>query len=461
MILNSKPFPTFIKFAVPNILGMLALSSAQLIDAFFIGNYIGGTELASINIVFPVFSFLFGVSVMLSAGGGVMCAKYIGEKKLGKASEIFTGTLASVLVFVLASTLIFTLFPLAVVRLLGADETMEGYSATYLYYTSFFLVFFIASHTLGTFSKIEERPVFVFNVMLAGAAMNIFLDWLFIVKLKYGIVGAAIGTGLSEMMMSLMLLPYFFTPACRLKFVRLTRKIFKKIAKACYNGFSELVNEFSVGVTSVIFNWMMVINIGVAGVAAYTVINYVFWFGVIFSYSLGETLTPLVSMNYGARKHQRIKQFLRIALVTGETISIALFSVLLFRPGLAVGLFLQPEETEAISISMQFLHVAKWAFFFNGFNIILSSFFTSMHRPVESAVIAALRSFILPVLFLFLLPLFMGENGLYASIPASEAITFITGIWLFVRLRRRIKAERLKKAAAVPLPVNEKGPPAA
>lgn len=448
MILNSRPFPTFIRFAVPNILGMLALSSAQLIDAFFIGNYIGGTELASINIVFPVFSFLFGVSIMLGAGGGVMCAKYIGEKKQEKASEIFTGTLATVFVFVSASTLIFTLFPLPVVRLLGADETMEAFSATYLYYTSFFLIFFIASHTLGTFLKIEERPVFVFNVMFAGAMVNIFLNWLLIVKLKYGIVGAAIGTGIAEMMMSVLLFPYFFTPACRLKFVRLTRRTFKKIARACYNGFSELVNEFSVGITSVIFNWMMVVNIGVAGVAAYTVINYVFWFGVIFSYSLGETLTPLVSMNYGAQKHQRIKQFLRIALISGETISLILFSVLVFRPELAAGLFLQPGETEAIGISMQFMHVAKWAFFFNGFNIILSSFFTSMHRPAESAVIAALRSLILPVLFLFLLPVFMGENGLYASIPASETVTFVIGICLFVRLQRRIKAERLKKNTA-------------
>lgn len=442
MILNGNPFRTFLHFALPNILGMLALSSAQLIDAFFIGRYIGAAELAAVNIVFPVFSFLFGVSVMLSAGGGVMCAKYIGEKKIGKASEIFTATLVSVLAFVFFFSFVFLIFPGPVARLLGADETMEPFAAVYLFYTSFFLVFFIASHTLGTFLKIEERPVFVFKVMLAGAAANIFLDWLLIVRLAQGVTGAALGTGIAELLMSVLLFPYFLTPECRLKFVRLGRKVPKKIAKACYNGFSELVNEFSVGFTSVIFNWMMVINIGVAGVAAYSVINYVFWFGVIFSYAIGETLTPLVGTNYGAQKHRRIREFLRIALISGEAISTLLFLVLLFRPQWAVLMFLRPEETEAVALSLRFIDIAKWAFFFNGFNIILASFFTAMHRPAESAVIASLRSLLLPVLFLFILPSLMGEEGLFASVPAAEILTFMTGILLFFRLHRRWKAER-------------------
>lgn len=449
MILNGKPFPTFLRFAVPNILGMLALSSAQIIDAFFIGRFVGGTELASVNIVFPVFSFVFGIGVMLTSGSAVMCAKYIGEKKLNKASEIFTLSLISTFSFVVVCSIAFLLFPDRIVRLLGANAQMEYSSSIYLYYTSFFLVFFLAAHILGVFSKIEERPIFVFSVMLVGAIANIFFDWLFILKYQMGVTGAAVGTGISQILMVILLVPYFFSPKCRLKIVNLKIKSAKKLLKAAYNGLSELVNEFSIGFTSFLFNWIMVTRIGVAGVAAFTIIGYISWFGVIFSYAIGETLTPLVSTNYGAEKHQRIKKFLNISLISGESTCLLLFLFLLWKPEIAVSIFLRPNETEAINISLRFIGVMKWAFFFNGFNIIMASYFTAMHRPLESAVIALLRSLIFPVIFVLMLPKFMEENGLYASIPMSEFITFVIGVILFTHFKKQSKARREAKKLAL------------
>ncbi|MDA9017372.1 MATE family efflux transporter, partial [Actinomycetota bacterium] len=71
-------------------MGLIALTSASLVDGFFIGNYVGVTALAALNLIIPIMTILFGVGIMLSIGGSVRGGKYLGEGDVEAASAIFS-----------------------------------------------------------------------------------------------------------------------------------------------------------------------------------------------------------------------------------------------------------------------------------------------------------------------------------------------------------------------------------
>lgn len=432
-IVNGKTKPLFLRYCIPNVLGILALSSAQLIDAFFIGNYAGSAALAAINIVLPVFSLLMGLGIMLCTGGSVICAKFIGEKNYHQASAVFSKVIICNIMLCLAVTSLGLLMPHRIVSLLGANPELIGQSADYLRFVAVFFTFFLGSYCLSVFARVEQRPILAFGAIMLGTVINILLDWLFIFEFHWGVKGAAVATGISQGITFFIIFSHFFSKhsGLRLRFRGLGQ--WGDLAKACYNGVSELVDEFSIGITTFIFNLIMIKNLGTVGVAAYTVINYALLFGTLVAYGIGDSIVPLISTNYGAKKSFRIAGFLNISLITGAVLGSSIFAMLLFAPEIIVNFFLGNEELETKRLALEFIDLLKWAFLFSSVSIILSAYFTAIERPLESVVVALSRSLIFPILFLTLMPKVFAMDGVFLSIPMAELATVVIAITLLRR----------------------------
>lgn len=442
-IINGKTKPLFLRYCIPNVLGILALSSAQLIDAFFIGNYAGAGALAAINIVLPVFSLIMGLGIMLCTGGSVICAKFIGEKNYNEASKIFSKIIICNLTLCLIVTGLGLLMPYQIVRTLGANNELVGEASAYLRYVSLFFTFFLGSYCLSVFARVEQRPILAFGAIMLGTVVNIALDWLFIFKFHWGVRGAAVATGLSQTVTFCIIFSHFFSKhsGLRLKFRGLGH--WGDLAKACYNGISELVDEFSIGITTLIFNLIMIRHLGTVGVAAYTVINYALLFGTLIAYGIGDSIVPLISTNYGAHKSSRIAGFLRLSLISGAGLGCLLFGMLMFMPEVVVNFFLSEDDLTTRKLALEFIDLLKWAFLFSSVSIILSAYFTAIERPLESALVAMSRSLIFPMLFLTLMPKVFDMDGVFISIPLAELVTVV----IAVTLLRRQKSKRLSLAA--------------
>jgi len=105
-MLKENPYKLFFKYIIPSILALLAISSASIVDGYFVGNYVGTTGLAAINITYPIFSLLFGVGLMFAVSSSVMVSKLLGEKKKEEALNIFSKAIITVTLFsMLACTL--------------------------------------------------------------------------------------------------------------------------------------------------------------------------------------------------------------------------------------------------------------------------------------------------------------------------------------------------------------------
>ena len=175
----------------------------------------------------------------------------------------------------------------------------------------------------------------------------------------------------------------------------------------------------------------MIKTFGVDGVAAYTVVNYVLWISIMISFGISDSLSPIISKNFGAKEPKRIEAFLKYAFISVSIFGLILVMCVLVIPEQISGIFLQKTDNNSIEIILMFLSLVWPAFLFNGLNMVISAYFTAMHKPLPSATIALLRSLLFPAIFIIGLPLFLGNIGIYLAIPFAEFFTFIIALFLF------------------------------
>ncbi|MDD2379373.1 MULTISPECIES: MATE family efflux transporter [Aminobacterium] len=429
--LRGSIFSVFLYYSSLTVIGMLAVSSASAIDAAFLGNMDGEVALATVTLTLPFVIFVGGVAFMMGIGGSVSCGKYLGAGDVQTASAIFTKTLLATLLFAVGVCFTATIGVDLLVVLLGASPAIAPSVRTYTSILTLFIPFSVTGICLSYFVRVDGRPLLAAVAMTVGAIVNISLDWLFVVKLHWGIQGAAFATGFSQITLLCMLFSHFLQKKGKLRF-NMRGGSWKEIIRAAYNGFSEFANEISAGFLTFLFNRIMIRRLGVAGVAAYTIVNYILYLGSMACYGIGDAIQPIISKNFGAGKAKRIKGFLWIAGGTVTFLGILIVSILLLMPNSMIKLFTNSEAEITICIARDFIAHFWPAFLLIGINIVFSSYFTAMQKPVHSAFIAISRSLVAPATLLYILPLFLGNKGIYMAVPLAELATFILALALFM-----------------------------
>jgi putative MATE family efflux protein len=441
--LQGAPFQSFLRYAIPSALGLLAMSTASVVDGIFVGRYEGSEALAAINLIIPVFSITFGMAFMMAVGGSVAAGKCVGEKDHRGASNIFSKTLMATLTYA-ALLLALGLYAAEhLYALLGAGPELFPLMAEYFETLIWFLPAQLLTVTYYFFVRIAGYPSLASAGLIVGAAANLVLDWLLIGVWGLGLRGAAMATGLSSVITILTLLFYLFKPGRWMRFYwRQSRWI--ELGRACFNGLSEFINEISAGVVTFILNLVIIQRLGVDGVAAFTVVSYSLFIGLLLAFSVADALQAVCSQCFGARNAQRMQQFLAIATTT-VIINAVIFIVLLLSQGTQmVSLFVTDGDTRLVSIAEDFIQVLWPVFVFNGLNVVVSAYLTSIHHSVASASVATLRSLALPLLLLAILTQWLPNWPFLLALTGAEALTLLVAAMLFYRFRpQRVLAETL------------------
>ncbi len=424
----------FFYHAIPNVLGMLALSSSGIIDGIFVGNIVGDYALASINIIMPLFSFLIGVGIMFSVGGMVRCGKYIGEGNHQAANEVFSKTLITVGVSTLILSAAGLMFIDQVIMLLGANDVLAPLVREYLVIMLLFMFFLPVSLCLAFFVRVDGQPVFAAVAIISAAFINVLLDWQLVGVWKMGLQGAALATGAAHITSFSVLLLHFVTKKSVLRFFW-PRHAWGEMLHAAYNGMSEFTNQLSAAIVILVFNWVMIRRFGVEGVAAFTIMHYIFFAEQIIVYGFSDALQPIISTNFGARRPDRISGFLVLGISCAVTVGVVLVVLLLAIPEKLASLFLDNGTDATYRLTLAFISFSWPAFLWNGSNVVFSSYFTAIHKPLPSAVIALSRTLFFPLIFITVLPIFFGDAGIFVSFSIAEFLTFLIVLLFFSVMR--------------------------
>ena len=412
----------FLKYAVPSALAMFVSSLYTIIDGIFVGQGVGDSALAAVNIVMPFTIMLFGIATMFAVGGGDLVSKNIGSNNKDKAIKIFRQVFKFLLILSIGISLIFIVFSTQIVKILGATNNLVPLASTYLKYYSLFCIPNLIGIALNSFVRNDGRPKLAMISTLSGAVTNIVLDYIFIFPLNFGIKGAAIATGLGQIVTISILIPHFIGNKGVLRFgnVRLEREIIKEFINI---GFPSFFAEVSFSIIIFFMNLALVNYGGETYLSSFAIINYITTniYMVLLGLSLG--VQPLLSYNYGAKKSKKMLKYYSITMKASILINIIFISIcFLFGKDM---ILIFTSDTIIANTAYIGLNVTNIAFIMVGFNLISTVYYQSISMPKISNIFCAFRSVILLPISLFILAKLFKINGIWISLFVSELLTFI------------------------------------
>lgn len=425
-----------LRFVMPSILMMIFTSIYSVVDGLFVSNMVGKTAFAAVNFVIPLTMGLAAIGFMIGTGGNAIVAKTLGEGDRKKANEYFSmmAYLCIICGIVLAVAGEAVLRPL--MAAMGAQGQMLDDSVLYGRILLVALPFFMLQNMFQGFLVTAEKPKLGLCVIVVAGVANMVLDALFMAVFKWGIVGAAAATAISQVLGGV--IPVFYFTAKNSSLLQLVKAKFsgKVILKACANGASEFMTNVAISLVNVIFNLQLLHIAGENGVAAYGTIMYVnFIFIAIFiGYSMG--CAPLVGYNHGAQNHKELKNLFRKSLILIGVTGVALTGLTFLLASPLSQLFVG-YDAELLEMTKHGMQLFLLAFLVNGFNVFGSAFFTALNNGLVSAIISFLRTLLFQVAAVFLLPLVLGLDGIWLAISVAEVLTLIITITFFITQKKR------------------------
>lgn len=417
----------YLRNLLPSVLTMIFLSFYTTIDGFFVSQYTGSDALAGINIVIPITCVIFGVAVMLATGAGAIIGEYLGEKENEKANEIFSFMCVNLLIFAVVFTILGVIFLKPIAILLGSSKRLMPHVLPYAFVV--FLGTIPMSFKLYFEYLVRSDANAKVGLMMSiiGLVGNIVLDYFLVGICRMGTFGAGLGTFISITISAAIGLDYFLRHG-NIKFAK-PRVDWKVLMKSCGNGSSEMFTEMSTGIITLLFNVMAMKYFGEDGVAAVTIIMYIYYFFVSFYMGISVAVAPIISYNVGARNNRKIQETVKYSFRTiwMTAILILAFSFL----GGSYMIYLFVADGNVFHITWEALKLFSPVFLFIGFNVFLSGYFTALGNGLISAVISLLRSLLLVVIFILILPLFLDYIGIWLAMPFAEATTFFVSLKLY------------------------------
>lgn len=438
--LENKPIrKLFLKYTLPAVISMLFVGLQTIVDGIIVGNYIGSDALGAVNIITPYYSFLWVVFLTLGIGTQSLMGISMGKKEISKAQDAMTTGFIALIVFSVSITIVQFFFNKEIVHFLGADERLSSYALDYLRGLLPFIIAFGIYFYSEAMLKALGHPIFASILITCVIILNIILSLIFVIVLDMGIYGAGLGTGISFAAGAIAAGIILFNPRQELTYLR-GKFRWKLLGNSAYNGSSEGVSELAAGFSIFIINLTLMKHLGADGVAAFTALNYINFASASIFIGIANGIIPIVSYNYGARKVDRIRKTLKMAIWVNFSLGVLIFITLsLFGKG-AVELFFKDNNSVVVEIATNGMKIYAFTFLINWFNILATSFFTALGNAKNSIIIASLRGLVFLVTGVMVLPLIFDINGIWASIPFAELMTFIVALILIKNTSRKFNS---------------------
>lgn len=449
---NQNPMATksvvklLLSLAIPAIIANLVNSLYNIVDQIFIGHGVGYLGNAATSVAFPLTTICMAIGLMVGLGGSANFNIQIGKQNTDKARAI-VGTATTLLV---ASGVIImvvvNIFLNDLLWLFGATNQTIDYAVKYTRITSFGIPFLLFSTGFNPIIRADGSPIYSMLSVLTGAILNTILDPIFIFVCNWGIAGAAWATLISQIVAAVMCALYFIwfrnVKIRSIKEFIPRLKITKMIVTV---GISSFIFQISTMVIQIVSNNMLKkygaesvygsdIPIAIAGIVSK--ISLIFLSVVI---GIIQGAQPIFGFNYGAKNFKRVRDTLKLAILSSFIFSLFAFALFMFAPRPLISLFGEGNELY-YEFGVKYLRVFLFFTFLNGIQIASTTFFQAIGKATKGAILSLIKQVIFLLPLLVVLPMFMGVDGCMFAAPISDFIAFVSGaIMLYFELKRMPK----------------------
>ena len=429
------------KYAVPAIIAMTASSLYNIVDSIFIGQGVGPYAISGFAITFPFMNLAAAFGSLIGVGASTLSSVLLGQRDYDNARKVLGNVV--VLNFIIGG--LFTILSLAfldpILYFFGASDNTITYAKEYMV---IILAGNIVTHMylgLNALLRSSGHPKQAMAATMLTVVLNCILDPIFLLVFDMGIAGAAWATVLSQMVALIWLLRIFSNKEELIHFQRGIFRLQKKIVMdSLAIGLAPfLMNSVSCFVV-IFINRQLLKYGGDLSVGAYGIVNrYVFLFMMIVM-GFTQGMQPIAGYNYGARQYDRVKEVLMRTIKWAMLIMTTSFVVGQLIPRTVVSAF--TSDPDLIEKAAQGVRIIVLAFPVIGINLVTSNFFQSIGKPKRSIFLSLSRQLIFLTPLLYILPMFMGEKGVWWSFAISDIISTVVACLLLYQFFKTFNHEQ-------------------
>ena len=423
------------RFVIPSIIMMIFTSIYGVVDGFFVSNFAGKTEFTAVNLIMPFPMLLAAFGFMMGTGGSALVSMTLGQGKKKEANEMFSMIVKVTVIVGVIISILGILFIEEIALLLGATENLLEPCVTYGRLLLITLTPFMLQNLFQSFLVTAEKPTLGLAVTVIAGVTNMVLDYVLIGVLRWGITGAALATGISQVIGGVIPLIFFLKKnSSELRIVP-SKMDFRALGKACFNGSSEMMTNISLSFISILYNLQLLKYVGENGVAAYGVIMYVnfIFISVFLGYAIGTA--PIVGYNFGAKNQPEMKNVYKKSMVFNIVAGIKMCIIAVALSGVLSGIFVGYDQ-ELFAMTKRAFAIYSLGFIVTGVNIYGSAFFTAVGDGVLSAILSFLRILFFQAIAVLALPLFFENDGVWMANVTAEVIALIITVWLLAKNKK-------------------------
>ena len=442
------------QYAVPCIVSLLVGALYNIVDQIFIANasYLGSYGNAANTVVFPLTVVALAIAVMIGDGCCAYVSICLGRQEVGTAKRSVGNAVVMAVSSGVVLAALYLAFAAPIISVFGGTVNAETFrhSSEYFFYITLGIPFYMFGQAMNPIIRADGNPRFAMIATLAGAAVNIVLDPIFIFVFRWGMMGAAVATVIGQVLTAVLSVWYL----AHMKIIRPQKGDYRLSGQVCGRtlalGITSFLSQISLVAAMAAINNMLrkygaldpifgqeqyaQIPMAVVGIVMK-------FFQIVISIVVGMAAgcIPIVGFNMGAGKFSRVRElFTRLLLAEAAVGAVALVLVEFF-PRQLIGIFGAANESSYYTdFAIRAFRVYLCMMIFACINKACFIFLQAMGKAVESTVLSMIREVVFGVGFALLLPVWFGLDGVLYSMPVSDVLTFLVAAVLIAQTYREL-----------------------
>ncbi|MBD5370507.1 MAG: MATE family efflux transporter [Bacteroides sp.] len=437
-----------IKYSLPAVIGTVVTALYNIIDSIVIGHAIPDPNVvAGIAVTFPVMTLATALGMLIGAGAATRASIVLGQKDIHMAEIILGNSVQLTVIIGILYASCFAIFVDPILTVFGASPATLPYAREFILWALPGMVLINLTFSYNNVMRASGYPGKAMLTNIFGAVLNAILAPLFLFGFHWGIRGAAIATDISMLCTAIWVMSHFFNKKNTLHFVRGTFKFnWRVIRSVLYIGMAPFLINVCGSVINAIINNSLLKYGGDNAIAAVVVFNRFVTIFVFVVIGICQGMQPILGYNYGSGKYDRLFRTLRLAAVSGLTITTIGCIVGRLIPETIASMFMT--DPEQIKVAVKCLQITTISFWMVGFQIVATNFFQSLGMAGKAVFLSLTRQIIFMIPCLFILPPVFGLEGVWSSFPIADTLATIVSAGMLIWQIRHIKRSEKTAPAA-------------
>ena len=424
------------QYALPAIIAQTASSLYNMVDSIFIGQGVGPLAISGLAVTFPLMNLSTAFGTLVGAGAATMLSILLGQKNYKAANKVLGSVVTLNIIIGLIFMAIALIFIDPILYFFGASENTLPFAKEYMQIILYGNIITHLYFGLNAAMRSSGSPKKAMGLTLFTVIFNTILDPIFIFVLDLGIAGAAWATVIAQTAAMIVVLKHFSDRSRPFHFEKGMFRLDLRVAKDSLTiGMGPFLMNTAACLVTLFINQQLRDYSGDLGIGSYGICNRFIFMFIMICMGLNQGMQPIAGYNYGAKQYSRVKEVFWMTAKFGTIVTTICFAIGMFIPRLAAGVFTHDEAL--LTMSAEGLRILTIGFPIVGFQMIGTNFFQCLGMVKKSIILSLSRQLLFLLPLLYILPLWMGANGVWMSFPISDLLSALLTAILLRRLFRK------------------------